>query len=111
MGIMSFILGMSANNNAFADTSKFVVIDVRTPQEYADSHVVGAENIDFYEPAFQETIAKLDKNKTYKLYCRSGNRSGQAERMMKSMGFKDVENIGSLQQAADRLKAQCTSKC
>lgn len=104
MGLLSFLFGINSNNAAFADSSKFVVIDVRTPQEYAEKHVLGSKNIDVMDAGFLQKIETLDKNQTYKVYCRSGNRSGRAESIMKSRGFKDVENLGSLQQAARRLQ-------
>ncbi|MBL7555236.1 MAG: rhodanese-like domain-containing protein [Bdellovibrionaceae bacterium] len=46
----------------------------------------------------------------YKVYCRSGNRSGQAMQLMKSLGFKDVENLGSLMQASQRLSRKCEGR-
>lgn len=78
---------------------KNIVIDVRTVAEYQTGHARNSLNIDFYSPNFLEEIKKLDKEKSYRLYCRSGNRSGQAEGLMKQMGFKDVINIGGLEQA------------
>ena len=110
MGILSFIFGLSANAQVFQDTKNFQILDVRTPEEFAMSHVEGAENIDFLSSSFQTKIQNLDKNKIYKLYCRSGNRSGQAERIMKTLGFKDVENLGSLSTAAKRLQKNCVGK-
>ncbi|MGA1439089.1 MAG: rhodanese-like domain-containing protein [Ilumatobacteraceae bacterium] len=66
------------------------VIDVRTPEEYAEGHVEGAELIDFYEPTFAERIAALDRDRDYIVYCRSGNRSGQAVELMEQLGFGRV---------------------
>jgi len=66
------------------------VIDVRTPEEYAEGHVEGAELIDFYEPTFAERIAELDRDREYIVYCRSGNRSGQAVDLMEQLGFGRV---------------------
>lgn len=81
-------------------SDKIVILDVRTPSEYQSGHAQDSANIDFYAPNFADEIQKLDKNKKYHVYCRSGNRSGQAEAMMKQMGFKDVQNIGGLTEAA-----------
>ena len=89
---------------------KAVVIDVRTPAEFAEVHVVGARNIDFRDPGFEDQIRKLDREGHYKVYCRSGNRSGQAEKLMKSLGFKHVENIGSVKEAARHLGQGCEGK-
>lgn len=66
------------------------VIDVRTPEEFAEGHVDGAELIDFYEPTFAERIAELDRSREYLVYCRSGNRSGQAVELMEQLGFGQV---------------------
>lgn len=110
MGILSLLFGIGTSAQIYSDTSKFQIVDVRTPEEFTASHVEGSTNIDFLNSNFQTEIQKLDKNKIYKVYCRSGNRSGQAERIMKSLGFKDVENLGSLGTAAKRLQKSCVGK-
>lgn len=71
----------------------YELIDVRTPEEFMAGHIKDAANIDYYHDDFQSDIAKLDKNKKYLLYCRSGNRSGMAMDMMKMMGFEEVYNL------------------
>jgi len=86
---------------------KPVILDVRTPEEYSDVRVQGSINIDWNGPDFQAEVAKLDKNASYKVYCRSGNRSGRAMELMKTMGFKDVENLGSVDEAAQKLARDC----
>ena len=107
MGILAMLFGLSQNQQVFADTSNMTILDVRTPTEYSESHVQDSINVDILNSDFKSKVQKLDKAKTYKLYCRSGNRSGQAERLMKTMGFEDVENIGSLGQAIKRLNKPC----
>lgn len=69
-----------------------VLLDVRTPGEYSGGTIPKARNIDFFSPAFANTVQKLDKNATYFVFCRSGNRSAQACRLMHQMGF-DVRNL------------------
>jgi rhodanese-related sulfurtransferase len=69
------------------------VLDVRTPEEFAEGHVQGATLIDFYEPDFAERIAALDRDATYVVYCRSGNRSGQATVLMAELGFTAVHDV------------------
>ncbi len=69
------------------------VIDVRTPGEYSSGHVEGAKNIDIYSPTFQEQINQLDKSKNYYVYCKSGGRSGKAQKLMQEMGFTKVCNV------------------
>jgi rhodanese-related sulfurtransferase len=60
------------------DRPQYVLLDVRTPEEYSSGHLPGATLIDFRSPDFDSKIAKLDPSKTYCLYCRTGHRSGQA---------------------------------
>jgi rhodanese-related sulfurtransferase len=70
-----------------------ILIDVRTPAEFATGHISGATNIDFESGTFSEEIQKLDKTKTYAVYCRSGNRSGQATALMEKEGFISLYNL------------------
>lgn len=87
-----------------------IIIDVRTSDEYLDSHVKGALNIDIKAEGFEDQIVKLDKNRLYKLYCRSGNRSGKAIEVMKKKGFLYLENLGGLKDAVEKLHANCEGK-
>lgn len=73
--------------------SGVVILDVRTPGEFAEGYIEGAQNIDFQSGNFENEIAALDKNVTYAVYCRSGNRSGQAAKIMHDAGFHDVYNL------------------
>ncbi|TVR34024.1 MAG: rhodanese-like domain-containing protein [Balneolaceae bacterium] len=78
-----------------------VIIDVRTRQEYDQGHLKMTDaQYDWNGGEFQDAIEDLDKDKTYYLYCRSGNRSGQAARMMKNEGFENVYNIGGFDDLA-----------
>ncbi|KPQ08884.1 rhodanese-like domain-containing protein [Algoriphagus sp. NF] len=70
-----------------------VIIDVRTAGEFAGGKLRGARNIDIMSRNFTQQIENLPKDKTYLLYCRSGNRSGQACQIMTEMGFKNVKNM------------------
>jgi phage shock protein E len=63
------------------------VLDVRTPEEYAEGHLEGAVLVDFSAPTFADEIAGLDASQPYLVYCRSGNRSGQAVAVMQQAGF------------------------
>jgi len=71
----------------------FIILDVRTPAEYAEGHIEGAINIDFYSSEFEEMVKALDRDDTYFIYCRSGNRSGQARNLMEGLGFAEVYNL------------------
>ncbi|MEX2586173.1 MAG: rhodanese-like domain-containing protein [Balneolaceae bacterium] len=76
-----------------------VVIDVRTPGEYETGHLAETDYlIDFLSDDFDEEINKLDKEKTYYLYCRSGNRSGKAMKKMLDAGFQEVYNVGGYEE-------------
>jgi phage shock protein E len=70
-----------------------VILDIRTPREYDASHIKGAININFYDRSFADNLKKLDRNKKYFVYCRSGNRTGQSMRLFSSLGFKDVVHL------------------
>jgi rhodanese-related sulfurtransferase len=70
-----------------------MVLDVRTPEEFEEGHLAGATLLDFYAPDFADRLAELDPDRPYLLYCRSGNRSGQARQMMIDLGFTDVADV------------------
>lgn len=72
---------------------KIVLLDVRTPDEYAQGHIPGAQNLDFYASNFEEELKKLDPNQHYVVYCASGNRSGKAGKMMENLQFQHVQNV------------------
>ena len=74
----------------------FVIIDVRTPQEFAEEHIENAINMDYYSETFRDELNNLDKNKTYLVYCRSGKRSGNALDIMKELNFREAYNIGGI---------------
>jgi phage shock protein E len=76
-----------------ADDSGEVILDIRTPEEYDQGIIEGAINIDFYEPTFASDLDALDKDAHYVVYCRSGNRSGQAMGTFGDLGFTNVTEI------------------
>jgi phage shock protein E len=76
------------------------VIDVRTPAEFAEGHLEGAINVDWQGATFADEIAQFDPAGNYVIYCRSGNRSGQAISAMTEMGFTNLTNAGSVEEAA-----------
>ncbi len=71
----------------------FVILDIRTPQEFVAGHIQGAVNIDFYAPTFQQELSQLPKDKAYLVYCNSGNRSGQAMPIFRELGFQEVYEL------------------
>lgn len=70
-----------------------ITLDVRTQPEFDAGHIEGSTNIDFESGSFETQIESLDKNAVYALYCRSGNRSGQAVKIMSDAGFKNLYNL------------------
>lgn len=77
-----------------------VVVDVRTPAEFAEGHLKGAVNLDIQDPAFTQEVAALDADVPYAVYCRSGNRSAAAAATMTDAGL-DVTDLGGMADAAD----------
>ena len=76
------------------ESEESVIIDVRTDDEFTTGYIEGAVNIDFYMGnEFISEIDKLDKSKSYFIYCKSGARSGQTCELMKQKGFKKVYNL------------------
>ncbi len=75
------------------DNPNFVILDVRTPEEFAEERIEDTINLDYYADTFEDELNKLDKNKPYVIYCRSGMRSGATLDLMKELGFKEVYNI------------------
>ncbi|MEE9556490.1 MAG: rhodanese-like domain-containing protein [Candidatus Adiutricales bacterium] len=71
----------------------FVILDVRTPQEFHGGRLEGAINYDYYSRDFQKGMAGLDKGATYLVYCRTGNRSGKTLEIMKQLGFTKAYNV------------------
>jgi phage shock protein E len=83
------------------------VIDVRTPEEYDEIHVDGANLIDIRSGDFDTKIAELDPSGTYLVYCRSGNRSGQAVDRMRALGLTALDGgaVGDMASAGWSTKS------
>lgn len=74
--------------------SNAVILDVRTEEEIEDGIIPNSINLDIYKgQEFIDELEKLDKSKNYYVYCRSGNRSGQACAIMKSIGIENSYNL------------------
>ena len=80
------------NGKEFKDTyqnaKKAVLLDVRTAAEFSSGSIKGSRNLDIMSPLFIESIASLDKNSEYFVFCRSGNRSAQACSIMAKQDLK-----------------------
>ena len=77
-----------------------IVLDVRTPSEYAAGHLKDAVLLDLNGGEFANVLPNLDAETEYLVYCRSGSRSGQAVAMMEQRGMTTVTDLGALEQAA-----------
>lgn len=71
----------------------FVILDVRTPSEYAGGHLINAQNINYYDANFSSQIGALDHSRMYLLYCAGGSRSTATFNLMQSLHFKEVYNL------------------
>lgn len=86
-------INATAFEELLSETSDAVLIDVRSAGEFSTGHLPKAQNHDIMSGAFQRKVTMLDKNKTYFLYCRSGNRSGMASKILAKNGFTKVFNM------------------
>lgn len=75
-------------------SKKVTLLDVRTAQEFKQGHITGAKNLDYFNQAnFKSTVEKLDRTTPVYLYCRSGNRSNNAARLLDGMGFTKIIDL------------------
>lgn len=77
----------------FISDKSVVILDVRTPDEFASGHIEGAINIDVESGNFESEIAGLDKNASYAVYCHSGRRSAIATSKMAELGFTQLRDL------------------
>lgn len=71
------------------------VIDIRTPEEFAEGHIEGAQLIDYKANDFEEKVAKLDRDKAYLFHCKSGGRSKQSLGTWEELGFQKLYHLDS----------------
>lgn len=71
----------------------FVILDVRTPEEYDEGHIEDALLVNFNAPAFRDKLDNLDREKSYLLFCRSGSRSGRALTIMSELEFLNIYHM------------------
>jgi rhodanese-related sulfurtransferase len=71
----------------------FVLLDVRTPKEFQAERIEGAVMIDYLSPSFRDEVAKLDRGKSYLVYCRTGNRTRGALKIMRELGFRNLLHL------------------
>jgi rhodanese-related sulfurtransferase len=97
MGIFGNIFGGNSNNGNLATLVKdgAFLVDVRTPGEFAEGNVKGSVNIPLDQ--VQNQLAKFKAKENIVVFCRSGNRSGQAKSILEQNGFSNVTNGGTWQ--------------
>lgn len=81
---------------AINEFDSVTLIDVRTPGEFAEGHIEGAELVDLNSGEFPAAIGEYDPDGQYLIYCRSGNRSAQAAAIMADLGFGQVWDMGGI---------------
>lgn len=78
------------------ESEDYVILDVRTPEEYAENHIVGAINVP-NETIGDDALAELpDKKQQIFVYCRSGNRSKQASEKLAELGYGNIVEFGGI---------------
>lgn len=75
------------------DLENAVLIDVRTPEEYAEGHLENAININWYDENFIDQFKDIEKEKTVYVYCKKGGRSSSAAELLNTSGYKDVVDL------------------
>ena len=108
LAALALIIGLGATLTACAPAaepieveSNTVIIDVRTPDEFASGHLEGALNIDVQSADFAARIQSLDPDAPYIVYCRSGARAGNAIAQMSQLGIDDAVNAGGVGNASE----------
>jgi len=76
-----------------ARDAQFAILDVRTPEEFAEGHLSGAVNVNLMAADFERRLGALDRGRTYLVYCRTGNRSSRAIQIMDRLGFRSVYHM------------------
>ncbi len=102
---LSAAIGITGCTTEAMDPADYaMVIDVRTPEEWNQGHLEGAVRIGIADADFMDQLAALDKSEDYYIYCRSGNRAGQAIDIMRDMGFTgELVNGGAVANASSQL--------
>lgn len=78
---------------ALQDDPRFVLLDIRTPEEVETGHLPEAVNLDSRSAGFENELATLDRELIYLIYCRTANRTGQAFDLMVQMGFMKIYDL------------------
>lgn len=75
------------------ELNSVILVDVRTPEEFAAGHIEQARNINWYDSDFTEQMEAIDKEQTIYVYCKKGGRSAKAAQLLDSLGYKKVVDL------------------
>lgn len=84
-------MGSGASRSFTIEVMALVILDVRSPAEFAASHLRGAINVDFQDPGFRDKVSLLSRQDSYITYCNGGRRGGRAAETMRWLGFAKVD--------------------
>ena len=76
------------------DLEDAVLLDVRTPEEFAEGHLAGAVNMDWYQDDFTQKLDAIDEAEKVYVYCKKGGRSAEAAKLMDSLGYQVIDLTG-----------------
>jgi thioredoxin 1 len=80
-------------NKKLSESKAPILVDVRTPGEFAQGHLANAILIDIKSDDFKSRVAKLDKTKPVFVYCKAGSRSSSAVEVFTDLGFKEIYDL------------------
>lgn len=89
----SSLISVDQMKEMLRENPEVLLLDVRTPEEFEQSHLPGARNIDFLSDDFLQVVGDLPKDQPVYLYCRSGNRSAKAASLINNMGFPNTYDM------------------
>ena len=97
MGVFNIFSKLNINDGVkkFRQTPNAILLDVRTEEEYSETHIEGSTNLPLQKIEMATSII-TDKNKPLFVYCRSGVRSAKAVEILKRMGYTNVNDIGGI---------------
>ncbi|MEM9144054.1 MAG: rhodanese-like domain-containing protein [Bacteroidota bacterium] len=116
LSAITFVLGIcfSCNQRKSKPITEFsqndidtgILVDVRTPVEFAAGHLEGAVNVDWLDPGFAHKFDTVAKGTTVYLYCQKGGRSARATRFLDSLGYSKVVDLSGGYAAWSRTRSK-----
>ena len=107
LGVLIVLVAISCNTSSKGKSKKILpeelqellknsdaqLVDVRTPEEFKNEHILTAQNINVLSPSFNDDIKSLDKNKPVVVYCKSGGRSTKCAKKLLKLGFAQIYDL------------------